>query len=101
MNGEKYIGQIVQWDEMRRFGFIQSVEILPFGEAKIFVHHSNCIDAPFLGAHCEFEIGNSYKLNRSPQAVRVTVHAEVPKGADPVNAVEASPEIGASSQGGV
>jgi hypothetical protein len=103
MNGKKYTGQIVQWDEIRMFGFIQSIEALPFGGEKIFVHHLNCIDTPFLGAHCEFEIGNSYKLNRSPQAVRVTIH-EAPKGVpdvpvDSINAVVS--QIGASSQGGV
>jgi cold shock CspA family protein len=108
MNGKKYTGQIVQWDEIRMFGFIQSIEALPFGGEKIFVHHSNCIDAPFLGAHVEFEIGNSYKLNRSPQAVRVTIPGNaglealakgIPDDGPIKDAADIS-SVGASSQGG-
>jgi hypothetical protein len=39
------------------------------------VHLSNCVDAPFLGAECEFEIGDAYKIGRKPQALHVTVLA--------------------------
>ena len=107
MKGEKYRGQVVLWDENRMFGFIQSIEVLPFGGEKIFVHHLNCIDAPFLGAYCEFEIGDAYKIGRKPQAVRVKVCVNaaglealargVPDDG-PINAVVS--QIGASSQGG-
>jgi len=60
------------------FGFIQSTEVLPFGGDRIFTHHLNCIDTPFLGAHCEFEVGDAYKIGRKPQAVRVTIRANAP-----------------------
>jgi hypothetical protein len=73
MKGQKYRGQIVLWNENRSFGFLQTLEVLPFGDQKIFVHRLNCIDAPFLGAECEFEIGNPYKLGRRPQALHVTI----------------------------
>jgi cold shock CspA family protein len=73
MKGQKYRGQVVLWDETRSFGFIQATEVLPFGDHKIFVHRLNCIDDLFLGASCEFEIGDAYKLGRKPQAVRVTI----------------------------
>ena len=107
MRGEKYRGQVVLWDENRMFGFIQSIEALPFGGEKIFVHHLNCIDTLFLGAHCEFEIGDAYKIGRKPQAVRVKVCVNAPglealaRGVPddgPINAVVS--QIGASSQGG-
>ena len=108
MKGKKYRGQVVLWDGNRMFGFIQTTEMLPFGGEKIFVHHLNCIDALFLGAQCEFEIGDAYKLCRKPQAVRVTVRlnaagldalAEGIPGDSPINAMVS--QIGASSQGGV
>ena len=51
----------------------KQVEVLPFGDHKIFVHRTNCVDALSLGAQCEFEIGDAYKLGRKPQAVRVTI----------------------------
>lgn len=73
MKGKQYRGQVVLWDDNRGFGFIQSAEVLPFGEEKVFVHRLNCIDALCLGAHCEFEIGDAYKIGRKPQAVRVTI----------------------------
>jgi cold shock CspA family protein len=72
MKGQKYRGQVVLWDENRSFGFIEATEVLPFGDHKIFVHHLNCIDALSLGAQCEFEIGDPYRLGRKPQAMRVT-----------------------------
>jgi cold shock CspA family protein len=109
MNYLKYRGRVVLWDENRMFGFIQSAEVLPFGGEKIFVHRLNCIDAPFLGAQCEFEIGDAYKLGRKPQAVRVTIRVNAPGlealakaiPVDPIkDAAEFAPEIGASSQGG-
>ena len=56
MNERKYNGQVVIWDANRAFGFIETTDELPFGEHRIFVHHSNCIDALSLGAFCEFEI---------------------------------------------
>jgi cold shock CspA family protein len=68
-----YRGQIVLWDENRSFGFLQSLEVLPFGDDNIFVHRLNCVDTPFLGAECEFEVGAAYKIGRKPQAVRVAV----------------------------
>lgn len=77
MNERKYSGQVVLWDANRAFGFIETTEELPFGEHRIFVHHSNCIDALSLGAHCEFEIGDAYKITRKPQAVRVKVRKNV------------------------
>src|ERR1700691_2159030 len=110
MKGKKYSGQVVLWDENRMFGFIQSIEALPFGGEKIFVHHLNCIDAPFLGAQCTFEIGDAYKINRKPQAVRVTIQASaglealargIPDVDDPIKDAAELSEIGASSQGGV
>ena len=70
---EKYCGQVVLWDDKRSFGFIRTTELLPFGEEQIFVHRTNCIDDLYLGAHCQFEIGDAYKVNRKPQAVRVTI----------------------------
>jgi cold shock CspA family protein len=108
MKGKTYRGQVVLWDENRMFGFIQSIEALPFGGEKIFVHHLNCIDAPSLGAYCEFEIGDAYKIGRKPQAVRVTIRANAPglqalaKGVsvDSIKDAVVAPEIGASSQGG-
>jgi cold shock CspA family protein len=73
MKGKTYRGQVVLWDENRSFGFIQATEVLPFGDHKIFAHRLNCIDALFVGAQCEFEIGDPYKISRKPQAVRVTI----------------------------
>ena len=73
MKGKKYRGQVVLWDQNRTFGFLESVEVLPFGGSKIFVHQLNCVDPPFLGAGCEFEIGDAYKIGRKPQAVHVTI----------------------------
>jgi cold shock CspA family protein len=73
MKDKKYCGQVVLWDDKRSFGFIRTTELLSFGEQQIFVHRSNCIDDLYLGAHCEFEIGDAYKINRKPQAVRVKV----------------------------
>jgi cold shock CspA family protein len=70
---ETFKGQVVLWNEARGFGFIQATEMLPFGEQGIFVHRSNCIDALSLGAYCEFEIGDAYKIGKKPQAVKVTV----------------------------
>jgi hypothetical protein len=110
MKGKKYSGQVVLWDENRMFGFIQSTEVLPFGGDRIFTHRLNCIDTPFLGAQCEFEIGDAYKIGRKPQAVRVTIRANAPglealaKGvpdSGPINDAVVAAEIGASSQGGV
>jgi|SRR5580700_7792511 hypothetical protein len=110
MKGRKYSGQVVLWDENRMFGFIQSTEVLPFGGDRIFTHRLNCIDAPFLGAQCAFEIGDAYKIGRKPQAVRVTIRANaglealargVPDGGPIKDAADISPEIGAFSQGGV
>jgi hypothetical protein len=107
MKGKKYSGQVVLWDDNRMFGFIQSTEVLPFGGDRIFTHRLNCIDAPFLGAQCAFEIGDAYKIGRKPQAVRVTICANAPglealaKGIPddgPIYAVVS--QIGASSQGG-
>lgn len=69
----KYRGQVVLWDENRSFGFIRATEMLPFGEQQIFVHRSNCIEPVALGAYCEFEIGDAYKVGRKPQAVQVTL----------------------------
>jgi hypothetical protein len=109
MKGKKYSGQVVLWDENRMFGFIESEEVLPFGGVRIFAHRLNCIDAPFLGAQCAFEIGDAYKIGRKPQAVRVTIHANaglealakgIP-GVGPIKHAAVTPEIGASSQGGV
>ena len=106
MKGKKYRGQVVLWDENRMFGFIQTTEVLPFGGEKIFVHHLNCIDAPFLGVQCEFEIGDAYKLGRKPQAVRVTVRlnaagldALATGIADPIKNAVVAPEIGAIQAG--
>jgi cold shock CspA family protein len=108
MKGKIYRGQVVLWDDIRGFGFIQTAEVLLFGEEKIFVHRSNCIDAIHLGAHCEFEVGDPYKIGRKPQAVRVTIRVNaagldalargIPEDA-PINAMVS--QIGASSQGGV
>jgi hypothetical protein len=42
------------------------------------VHRLNCVDALYLGAHCEFEIGDAYKIGRKPQAVRVKVCVNAP-----------------------
>jgi cold shock CspA family protein len=78
MKGKTYRGEVVLWNEPRGFGFIQATEVLPFGEQGIFVHHSNCIDALLLGAHCEFEIGDAYKIGKKPQAVKVTVRVNAP-----------------------
>jgi cold shock CspA family protein len=75
MKGKTYRGEVVLWNDSRSFGFIQATEVLPFGERGIFVHHSNCLDALYLGAHCEFEIGDAYKVGRKPQAVKVIVRA--------------------------
>jgi len=109
MKGKIYRGQVVLWDETRGFGFIQATEMLPFGEQKIFAHRLNCIDAPFLGAHCEFEIGDAYKIGRNPQAVRVTIRVNAPglealaKGVPdggPIKDAAELTEIAASSQGG-
>ena len=75
---KKYRGQVVLWDANRSFGFIETTEGLPFGERKIFVHHSNCIDALSLGAFVEFQIGDAYKITRKPQAVRVAVRPNAP-----------------------
>jgi len=69
----KFRGQVVLWDQNRMFGFIESKEMLPFGDTKIFVHQLNCADVPYLGAECEFEIGDPYKLGRNPQAMRLKV----------------------------
>jgi len=101
MNG-KYRGQIVQWDDTRKFGFIQTVETLPFGGEKIFVHGLNCIDTPFLGAFVQFQVGKAYKIDRPPQAVQVTIHVSagleaLAKGIDPIN--DAAVEIGAPKVG--
>jgi hypothetical protein len=109
MKGRKYSGRVVLWDENRMFGFIQSTEVLPFGGDRIFTHRLNCIDAPFLGAYCEFEIGDAYKIGRKPQAVRVTIRANAPglealaKGVPdggPIRGAAEPTEIGAPSQGG-
>jgi cold shock CspA family protein len=70
---ETYCGQVVLWDDKGSFGFIRTTKLLPFGEQQIFVHRSNCIDELYLGAYCEFEIGNAYKITRKPQAVQVTI----------------------------
>jgi cold shock CspA family protein len=74
---EKYHGRVVLWNDSRSFGFIEAVDVLPFGEHKIFVHHSNCIDTLFVGAYCEFEIGYPYKIGRKPQATQVTIRQNV------------------------
>jgi cold shock CspA family protein len=73
MKGKTYRGEVVLWNDSRSFGFIQATEVLPFGEQGIFVHHSNCVDSLYLGAHCEFEVGEAYKIGRKPQAVNVVV----------------------------
>jgi cold shock CspA family protein len=75
MKGKTYKGQVVLWNEARGFGFIQATEVLPFGEQGIFVHRSNCVDALYLGAYCEFEVGDAYKVGRKPQGVKVAVRA--------------------------
>jgi cold shock CspA family protein len=106
MKGKKYRGQVVLWDENRMFGFIQTTEMLPFGGEKIFVHHLNCIDTLSLGAQCEFEIGDAYKLGRKPQAVRVTVRlnaagldALATGFAHPIKDAVVAPEIGGIQAG--
>jgi hypothetical protein len=89
---KRYRGQIVQWDAIRLFGFVQAGEVLPFGSDRLFIHKLNCIDVPFLGAWVEFEIGDPYRLKQNPQAVRVRVVEEEP--------VNAEAQIGAQSKVG-
>ena len=73
----KYSGRIVQWDEIRDYGFIESPEVLPFGSTRIFAHQSNANCILSLGVYVTFEVGKPYKLNQSPQAVRVNVVEDV------------------------
>jgi cold shock CspA family protein len=70
---EKFCGRVTLWNERRLWGFIESAETLPFGEKQIFVHAANCVDAISLGAYCEFEVAQPFKLGRKPQAVNVTL----------------------------
>jgi cold shock CspA family protein len=78
MEGQKFCGQVTLWDERRSWGFIEATEMLPFGKQQIFVHGSNCLDPVSLGAYVEFEVGDPFKLNRKPQAIRVTVRPNAP-----------------------
>jgi hypothetical protein len=100
----KYVGQVTQWDDIRKFGFISTVEELPGVGNKVFIHHLNCIDDVFLGAFVQFHLGKPYKIDRPPQAVQVTIHVSaglnaLAKGIEPING-EVS-EIGASIKAGV
>jgi cold shock CspA family protein len=72
MKEKSYRGEVILWNQSRQFGFIQSKEMLPFGEHQIFVHQSNASDPLFLGAVCTFEIGLPYRVGRKEQAVNVT-----------------------------
>jgi hypothetical protein len=76
-NVRRYRGRIVQLDAIRGFGFVQASEALPFGSDRLFIHKANSIDALFLGAWIEFEVGLPYKLGQNPQAIRVRVVEEV------------------------
>lgn len=61
----RYQGIIIQYDQVKRWGFIQG------SSGDIFFHCSNCNFEPELGAAVEYEIGKPFTLGKKPQAVVV------------------------------
>lgn len=80
--GKKYRGILKLWNQVRMFGFLETVDLTNAEKIDVFTHRVNFWTGhePVLGASYEFEMAAPQSIGKKDQAIKVKKIADPTAG---------------------